>query len=264
MTEIAPAWSDDRWHVTARAARRRVRRLRARSRLRAINGRRALAARRRPIPSPPVAPRVSADVSYGAPRTLLFVTVKRDNSGWRDLYGHWWVEVDAEESYGWWPARVPLGVRDLLRGCGGTLNGMGLVGRGATWFRDSAHGREAAHAFHPVLIEPLSDDEVRRRIRRFAHSYDGQWRWAWHPRGRRDTCRSFQDDLLIAAGLAEGIEHLPSRGRGCPFLFRPRTLLWAAQDALEGLARSSVPTSASDPTAERSACPIHPGSMLAP
>lgn len=205
--------------------------------MRAINERRAVAARRRAVPAAPAAPTAQADVSYGAPRTLLFVTIKRDNPGWRDLYGHWWVEVDREESYGWWPARVPLGVRELLRGCGGTLNGMGLVGRGATWFRDSAHGRDAAHSFHPVLVDPVSDDEVRHRIRRFAHSYAGTWRWAWRPGGQRDTCRSFQDDLLAAAGLAEGLEHLPTRGRGCPFLYRPRTVLWAAQDAAAAAGR---------------------------
>lgn len=179
---------------------------------------------------------VAVETSYGAPRTLLFVTVKRDNPGWRDLYGHWWVEV-GEESYGWWPATVPLGVRDVLHGTGGVLNGMGLLHRSGTWHRDAQHGRDAAHAFHPVLILPLSDVEVRSRLRAFAHAYRGGWRWGWTAGAARDTCRSFQDGLLASAGLQVGLQHLASRGKGCLFLYRPRTALWWMQDAVQGAGR---------------------------
>ncbi len=70
-------------------------------------------------------------------------------------------------------------------------------------------------------------------MRAYAYGYRGQWRWAWTRRAQHDTCRSFQDGLLRAAGLTEGIEHLASRGSGCPFLYRPRTLLWWAQDQFD-------------------------------
>jgi hypothetical protein len=220
--------------------RRRARRLRARSRLRAANLRRTQAALRRKPAAPPVtgalaaAPGTGVDTAWGAPRTLLWVTVKRDNPTLRDLYGHWWVEA-GDESWGWWPRAVPVGLRQLARGTDGVLNGAGLLGRAGTWSRDAQHGQPAAHAFHPVLLEPVPDDEVAARLRGYAHGYSGVWRWAWTRRSQHDTCRSFQDGLLQAAGLAEGLEHLASRGSGCPFLYRPRTVLWRVQDLLDAV-----------------------------
>ena len=220
-----------------RKARRRARRLRARSRLRAANLRRTGAAlRRRPdnaLPAPAVpAAAAAVDTVWGAPRTLLWVTVKRDNPTWRDLYGHWWVEA-GDQSWGWWPRAVPVGLRQLALGGGGVLNGVGLLGRSGTWRRDAQHGQPAAHAFQPVLVELISDQEVLVRMEAYAGSFSGGWRWAWTRRGVPQTCRSFQDGLLRAAGLIEGIEQLPSRGSGCPFLYRPRTVLWRAQDLLD-------------------------------
>lgn len=228
-----------------RRARRRTRRLRARSRLRAANLRRTGAAlRRRPTPAAAVCHAAavsgtSADTVWGAPRTLLWVTVKRDNPTWRDLYGHWWVEA-GEESWGWWPRAVPVGLRQLAIGGGGVLNGVGLIGRSGTWQRDAQHGQPAAHAFHPVLAEPVSDEEVLARMRSYAGAFSGGWRWAWTRRGEAQTCRSFQDGLLRAAGLVEGTDQLASRGSGCPFLYGPRTLLWWLQDRADaaGLSRS--------------------------
>ncbi len=221
-----------------RTLRRQARRLRARSRLRAANLRRTQAAlRRRPSGPPPPAVRLCGAASavetvWGAPRTLLWVTVKRDNPTMRDLYGHWWVEA-GDESWGWWPRAVPVGLRQLAKGTGGILNGAGLLGRTGTWSRDAQHGQPAAHAFHPVLVDPVPDHEVAARLRGYAHGYAGEWRWAWNRRSEHDTCRSFQDGLLRAAGLTEGLQHLASRGSGCPFLYRPRTLLWRVQDLLD-------------------------------
>lgn len=219
-----------------RVLRSKARRLRARSRLRAANLRRTETALRR---KPPLTPGAQAgrevpavETTYGSPRTLLWVTVKRDNPTWRDIYGHWWVEA-GEESWGWWPRAVPVGVRQLATGTDGVLNGVGLLGRSGTWNRDAQHGQDAAHAFHPVLVEAVPDEQVLARLRAYAHDYRGEWRWAWTRRREHDTCRSFQDGLLRAAGLTEGPEHLASRGSGCPFLYRPRTLLWWAQDRLD-------------------------------
>ena len=220
-----------------RALRRRTRRLRARSRLRAANLRRTGMALDRPRPLvPTAAPGTGVDTVYGAPRTLLFVTVKRDNPTWRDLYGHWWLEV-GDQSWGWWPRAVPVGLKQLLLGTGGVLNGIGLLGRSGTWYRDAQHGQDAAHAFHPVLVLPISDQQVRDRLRDYAHAYRGAWKWAWTARSQHDNCRSFQDRQLQAAGLQEGVEHLASRGSGCPFLYRPRTLLWWLQDAVPSALR---------------------------
>lgn len=106
------------------------------------------------------------------------------------------------------------------------LNGVGLLGRGGTRLRDAQHGQPAVHAFHPVLVEAVSDEEVRLRLRAHARGYRGAWRWAWTSCHEHDICRSFQDGLLRAAGLTEGPEHLARRGQGCLLLCRPRTPRW--------------------------------------
>lgn len=168
-------------------------------------------------------------VTYGAPRSLLFVTVKRDNPSWRDPYGHWWLEV-GDRSYGWWPRAIPVGLRGLLEGTPGVLNGMGVLHHSGTWDRDPQHGWASAHSFHPVLTLPLSDSEVRARIRACAHDYAGGWSWSQRAGAARHSCHSFQDALMDSAGLQDGSSQLASRGSGCPFLYRPRTLWWWLQD----------------------------------
>lgn len=220
-----------------------VRRLRARSRLRRANARsvaRALDRRQAALPAPQeTAP--AADVTFGAPRTLLFVTVKRDNTSWRSLYGHWWVEVDDIRSYGWWPTTVPLRARDVLRGTAGVLNGVGILGLHGDWDRDPNHGQPAVHAFHPVLVRPLTDDDVRARLAGFARTYGSRWRWHWSARRSSGTCRSFQDELLGAAGLREPHGLLHTRGSGCPFLYQPRRVWGSVMDAVDELLRRLPP-----------------------
>lgn len=242
-----------RSRLVPRALRRRTRRLRARSRLRAANLRGTGAALRRraqaPAPAVAVAEATGVETTYGAPRTLLGVTVKRDNPQWLDLYGHWWVEA-GERSWGWWPREIPVGVRQLARGTDGVLNGTGLVGRRGTWQRDPQHGRRAAHCFHPVLVEPISDEEVVARLQAHADGYCGEWRWTWTRRSVHATCRTFQDGLLAAAGLTETLQDLPSRGSGCPFLYPPRTVLWRAQDLLDAARGWLVPRASPDGVAE--------------
>ena len=214
---------------------RQLRRLQARRRLRQINARRVQRALLTPIPGSaswqPGAP-PDALTTYAAPRSLLYITVKRDNTSWRTLYGHWWVELDEQESYGWWPATVPLRIRDLVRGTDGVLNGVGLLGMTGSWSRDPNHGQLAAHAFHPVLEVANSDDQVRQDIRRFAHGYRTRWRWHWSAHRSAGTCRGFQDDLFAAVGLADGPGRLPTRGSGCPFLYQLRRPWWWLADRL--------------------------------
>ena len=214
---------------------RRLRRLQARRRLRKINARRVQRALLTPIPRSaswqPGAP-PDALTTYAAPRSLLYITVKRDNTSWRTLYGHWWLELDEQESYGWWPATVPLRVRDLVRGTDGVLNGVGLLGMTGSWSRDPNHGQPAAHAFHPVLEVATSDDQVRQDIRRFAHGYRTRWRWHWSAHRSAGTCRGFQDDLFAAVGLADGPGRLQTRGSGCPFLYQLRRPWWWLADRL--------------------------------
>ncbi len=142
------------------------------------------------------------------------VVVKRNNPRLFDVYGHWWIEIDGEESYGWWPSIRPVGIVRGLRGVRGVLNGQG-ANPDATATRDPHHGELADHVFHPVRTHTCSDEAVVRDLRRFATTFNGEWRWSTRP---TVNCRSFQLDLLAAAGLTEpaGYEH--TRGDGCPFL----------------------------------------------
>jgi hypothetical protein len=157
-----------------------------------------------------------------APRELPYLVVKRTNPRF-GTFGHWWVEVDGVESYGWWPHRCPLRVRDFVFGGGGALNGMTGSCAGGSRLRDPHHLDDAEHEFHPVLMLRKSDRKVRADIRAFAAAFEGGWRWSTKP--RTDDCRTFQVRLMETVGLVEPCEHWHSRGRGCPFLalFRSRT-----------------------------------------
>ena len=148
------------------------------------------------------------------PRVAEFVVVKRNLPVAGRSYGHWWVEVDANESYGWWPARSPLRTRQMLLGGPGVLNGSGATsGDGPP--RDPNHGLVADYEFHPVLVLSRTDDEVRGAIRRFASTFAGEWRYSLRP---SMNCRLFQLALLDAAGLVDGTGNYHTRGAGCPAL----------------------------------------------
>ena len=140
------------------------------------------------------------------PRVLEFVTVKRNLPlTWRS-YGHWWMELEGLESYGWWPAKA-VGIARLFRGGPGVLNG------GRSFTVDPNHGLPADHEFHPVLVTPRTDDEVRAAIRAFAGSFQGEWRWSTRP---TMNCRLFQLALFDAVGIVDGTGNYHTRGSGCP------------------------------------------------
>ena len=149
------------------------------------------------------------------PRTLRFITVKRINPRVGDTFGHWWIEMDGVESYGWWPARRPVGLRVFLFGTQGTLNGGRVFADGRPSARDPHHLDAAPHEFHPRLLVRKSDRQVRSEIRAFAESFESRWRWSARQTTR--DCRRFQLALFEAVGLDDG-EHLRTRGSGCPFL----------------------------------------------
>lgn len=154
------------------------------------------------------------DLRPGPGRLVERVLVKRNNPSVLDVYGHWWVEVDGDESYGWWPAVRAVGLRRGLRGVPGVLNGVGATdGGGPT--RDPHHGELADHIFHPSALDDRSDEDVVDAVRTFAVAFQGGWRWSTRA---TVNCRSFQLDLLTAAGLTEPPGYLHTRGVGCPFL----------------------------------------------
>ena len=166
------------------------------------------------------------------PRVLPFVTIKRIDPRFPSTWGHWWIEVDDQESYGWWPLPCPLGLRRALTGTRGTINGLGARTDG-TPTRDPYHGDEPDHCFHPTLVVAKSDDQVRADIRAFASNYVGAWhyQWWWLPRPPQN-CRYFQWELFDAVGLVEEPEYLYTHGPGCPFMYPLRSATWRAQDII--------------------------------
>ena len=171
-------------------------------------------------------------------RVVECVTVKRNGLQVGRTYGHWWVELVDDESYGWWPSVCPVRFRDVLSGMPGVVNGVGVHPDG-TPTQDPYHGTVADHEFHPVVLGDVSDDEVRRRVRSFAAGFAGGWRWATHP---TDNCRTFQIALLAHAGLVDGTGNFHTRGAGCPVLAPWRR----AAHAVTGRQRS--PRNLPDPT----------------
>lgn len=166
----------------------------------------------RPISSTmrPLAP--FAEGAPPSPRAIRFVVVKRNVPQVGRSYGHWWIEVDDAESYGWWPGRSPLRTRDILFGGHGVLNGGGVAIDGAP-SRDPNHGLPADYEFHPVLVLTRTDDDVRAAICRFATTFRGGWRWSTRP---TMNCRLFQLALFDAVGLVDGTGNYRTRGGGCP------------------------------------------------
>ena len=149
--------------------------------------------------------------------TVTRVVVKRNNPTLLDVYGHWWVEIDEVESYGWWPAVRPVPVAKAVRGVPGALKGFG-VPHGSSPTVDPRHGELADHAFHPVTRGDHSDDQIVSAIRHFAAAFDGGWRWSIRP---TINCRSFQADLLTAADLVVPDGYAHTGGAGARFWCHP-------------------------------------------
>ncbi len=154
---------------------------------------------------------------------MEFITAKRNVPLAGRSYGHWWTELDDEESYGWWPGATSVGLITAIRGTTGVLNGLGAT-TGGSPTRDPSHGLIADYEFHPLLLIPRTDDELRIAMRRFASTFTGGWRWSTRP---TMNCRLFQLAMFDEVGLVDGTGNYHSRGRGCPALAPARR--WAGR-----------------------------------
>jgi hypothetical protein len=180
----------------------------------------------------PKPPDPDAGNAEDGPRVLTWALVKRIDPRLPNTWGHWWIELGGEESYGWWPTPCPMGWKGAMLGSNGCLNGIG-TGNGGTPSRDAYHGEESDHWFHPTLVAEKSDDQVRAEIRAFARNHVGGfcWQWPWL-RQRECNCRTFQQEMFAAVGLVEKPQYLYTRGPGCPFMYPFRSVKWRTVDAL--------------------------------
>ena len=89
--------------------------------------------------------------------------------GAEDKYGHWWTEMDGNESYGWWP-KDPVDSKGTLLGVDGELNGQSSFGGTPTV--DPHHGDRSSsvNVFDVYARSGTPAADVRSGIRAFANS----------------------------------------------------------------------------------------------
>jgi hypothetical protein len=138
-------------------------------------------------------------------RQITAVVAKRKQIKWNakegeDKYGHWWLEIDETESYGWWPAEQ-VGAWSTVKGVDGELNGQSIFGGTAT--TDPHHGDPADETFSPWVEagDCRTDDEIKQCLRDYAKDYSGSW--AWRPGDFGQNCHSFQTGALEHCSLSE-------------------------------------------------------------
>ena len=106
-----------------------------------------------------------------------------------DDYGHWWVEIGSDESYGWWP-QFPTGGPGALTGVDGELNGQTHFGGTPT--QDPHHGdRWGVNTFNLYTKDGKTSTGVINSVRNYAKNYSGSWSW---PFGQ--NCHSFQEGFI--------------------------------------------------------------------
>jgi hypothetical protein len=112
-------------------------------------------------------------------------------------YGHWWVEIDGGESYGWWPGG-PVSLRGTFGGVPGALNGVPTF-PGGTATRDPHHGDRADEMFNPSVLSGQSAAAVKSCLRGFAGGYSGSWSWPWG-----QNCHSLQESMMDHCRVSKG------------------------------------------------------------
>ena len=125
-----------------------------------------------------------------------------------DKYGHWWIELGPDESYGWWPeGGVDIG--DTLEGVPGELN------RGQSM--DPHHNDSGDVELDVYAENGVSPEQVKQQIRDYAKAYGGEWSWPWG-----QNCHTFQTDMLNATNLTTSARFSPRLDWSQDFILRKR------------------------------------------
>ena len=154
-------------------------------------------------------------------KNIKWLALLKENLGKKstgeDTYGHWWLEIDGLESYGWWP-KEPVDLVKTIISVDGELNGMTRFGGTPT--TDPHHGDKADREFHPRVnfgwmlgffedtlkygkgkgkkCECSTEEEIKDSLREFAKAYKGSWSYPWG-----QNCHSFQKSALGSSCLEE-------------------------------------------------------------
>ena len=111
-------------------------------------------------------------------------------------YGHWWIEVGQDESYGFWPEKPVGGLLDMLLGVPGAVNPPDFS---PSPRRDLHHGEQSSDgqlAEFDVWV-PMSTDltTLLPKVRDFAKQFVAKWAWP-ATRWTGENCHTFQEKLL--------------------------------------------------------------------
>lgn len=145
-----------------------------------------------------------------------------------DGYGHWWVMIDQDESYGWWPAQKLRGIPATIIGVPGVLNANSQDWTEAKEKQRLSSEQDLHHydetgleEFHPVVDDDRSADQVIEEVREFVREYP-KTRWAF-PALAKDAanCHTFQDEMLTHCRLEMGTVRVID-DNGNPVSERPR------------------------------------------
>ena len=133
-----------------------------------------------------------SSISLKVARQLSSIVIKRNSISLTPLnYGHWWVELGPDESYGWWPSK-PVSLIETFLGVPGSLNDMGHHA-GGSCSRDPHHNEKAEIEFSPLIASSMPVSDVIAKIRDFSQSYKGLWQWILE---YGQNCHTFQIELM--------------------------------------------------------------------
>ena len=120
------------------------------------------------------------------------ISLKSDD----DKYGRWWIELNNNESYGWWPDRY-VNIWDTLTSVPGILNGQPPAPFGGTEKTDPHHADTADISIQTYVIShERTISETIMDIRNFANNYSGTLSW---PFGQ--NFHSFQNSMVNSVRL---------------------------------------------------------------
>lgn len=150
----------------------------------------------------------------GTLKELKTITIKRKKfEGIYVGWGHWWVELNGRTSFGWWPVKLDVTVREAWHGVPGEING--VTNHGGTATRDPYHGEKADITFHPFRTEGqtkgmywpiknkpcrcVSENDIRICIQNFKEDWKKIPIWRFLDR----SCWHFQWKMMKACCMTE-------------------------------------------------------------
>ena len=112
-------------------------------------------------------------------------------------YGHWWIEISEDESYGFWPYGPVSGLRDTLFGVKGEVNAPAFCPSPTEDLHhgDTTKNSKSLREFDVWAPDDTDEHDLANAVRSFAGQFRARWAWPATPL-TGENCHSFQDKLL--------------------------------------------------------------------